>query len=137
LNQAIESRNDTAVFETLAFCILETHRKEPAFHRLLLYSGLEGHKLSQLFMETQVRPVYQLLSDYISRRTKEGVFRRGNPMVLVRAFLGMVSHHSLIQRIYGDPFLRKSNREMAREFAQVFLHGVQIRSSTKKTRKRK
>ena len=27
LNQAIESRNDTAVFETLAFCILETHRK--------------------------------------------------------------------------------------------------------------
>jgi hypothetical protein len=56
---------------------------------------------------------------------------------LVRAFLGMVSHHSLIQRIYGDPFLHKSNREMAREFAQVFLHGVQIRSSTRKTRKRK
>jgi TetR/AcrR family transcriptional regulator len=137
LNQAIESRNDTAVFETLAFCILETHRKEPAFHRLLLYSGLEGHKLSQLFMETQVRPVYQLLSDYISRRAKEGAFRRRNSMVLVRAFLGMVSHHSLIQRIYGDPFLHKSNREMAREFAQVFLHGVQIRSSTRKTRKRK
>jgi AcrR family transcriptional regulator len=137
LNQAIESRNDTAVFETLAFCILETHRKEPAFHRLLLYSGLEGHKLSQLFMETQVRPVYQLLSDYISRRAKEGAFRRGNSMVLVRAFLGMVSHHSLIQRIYGDPFLHKSNKEVAKEFAQVFLHGVQIRSSTRKTRKRK
>jgi TetR/AcrR family transcriptional regulator len=137
LNQAIESRNDTAVFETLAFCILETHRKEPAFHRLLLYSGLEGHKLSQLFMETQVRPVYQLLSDYISRRAKERAFRRGNSMVLVRAFLGMVSHHSLIQRIYGDPFLRKSNKEMAREFAQVFLHGVELRPLTKKTRRRK
>ena len=124
LNQAMEKRDDAVIFETLAFRILETHREEPALLRLLLFSSLEGHKLSQLFMESQVRPVYELLSNYIRERARQGAFRKADAMVLVRGFLGMVSHHSLITLIYGDPFLRKSNRDMAREFSRMFLQGI-------------
>jgi TetR/AcrR family transcriptional regulator len=124
LNQAMEKRDDSAIFESLAFRILETHRAEPALLRLLLFSSLEGHKLSQLFMESQVRPVYDLLSNYIRERAREGAFRKADATVLVRGFLGMVSHHSLITLIYGDPFLRKSNRDMAREFSRIFLQGI-------------
>ena len=124
LNQAMEKRDDSAVFESLAFRILETHREEPALLRLLLFSSLEGHKLSQLFMESQVRPVYELLSSYIRERAREGAFRKADAIVLVRGFLGMVSHHSLITLIYGDPFLRKSNRDMAREFSRIFLQVI-------------
>jgi TetR/AcrR family transcriptional regulator len=124
LNQAMETRNDSVVFESLAFRILETHRTEPALLRLLLFSSLEGHKLSQLFMESQVRPVYELLSNYIHQRARQGAFRKADAMVLVRGFLGMVSHHSLITLICGDPFLRKSNRDMAREFSRIFLQGI-------------
>jgi hypothetical protein len=72
-----------------------------------------------------VRPVYELLSGYLRQRTREGAFRKADAVVMVRGFLGMVSHHSLITLIYGDPFLRKSNRAMAREFSRLFLHGVQ------------
>src|SRR5262249_2762590 len=42
LKQAMDARDDAAVFETLAFRILETHREEPALLRLLLFSSLEG-----------------------------------------------------------------------------------------------
>jgi len=128
LKQAMDARDDAAVFETLAFRILETHKEEPALLRLLLFSSLEGHKLSQLFMVSQVRPVYQLLSGYIRQRTREGAFRKADAVVLVRGFLGMVSHHSLITLIYGDSFLRKSNRKMAQEFSKIFLEGVHKRS---------
>ena len=131
LTQAMDKRDDAAVFETLAFRILETHREEPALLRLLLFSSLEGHKLSQLFMESQVRPVYELLSGYLRQRAREGAFRKADAVVMVRAFLGMVSHHSLITLIYGDPFLRKSNRDMAREFSRIFLNGVRHTSSKK------
>ena len=124
LKQAMDTRDDAAVFETLAFRILETHREQPALLRLLLFSSLEGHKLSQLFMVTQVRPVYELLSGYIRQRAQDGAFRRADAIVLVRAFLGMVSHHSLITLIYGDSFLRKSNRKMAQEFSKIFLKGI-------------
>ena len=126
LNEAMGQRDDVLVFETLAYRILETHREEPMLLRLLLFSGLEGHKLSQLFMETQVQPVYRLMSSYISLRVKEKAFRKAESMVLVRAFLGMVSHHSQIRVIYGDPFLRTGNRGIAREFARIFLNGIRL-----------
>ena len=129
---AMQAKDDMAVFETVAFKILETHCKQPGLLRLLLYSGLEGHKLSHLFMETQVRPTYEWLGNYIARRTAEKVFKKTDPMILVRAFLGMVSHHSLIRIIYKDLILQKTNKEMAREFAQVFLQGVLRRPSRKK-----
>jgi TetR/AcrR family transcriptional regulator len=124
LAHAMSKRDDAAVFETLALRILETHRKQPALLRLLLFSSLEGHKLSQLFMESQVRPVYELLSSYIRQRAREGAFRKADAVVLVRGFLGMVSHHALIALIHGDSFLRKSDRQMAREFSRIFLQGV-------------
>lgn len=126
LQQTMDKKNDQAVFETVARQLLEAHREDPTLLRLLLFSGLEGHKLSQLFMETQVRPFYQLLSNYVAKRTREGVFRKANSLVLVRCFMGMVSHHSMIRVIFGDPFLRTTNQEMAREFARVFLNGVLI-----------
>ena len=132
IGQAMQSKDDMAVFESVAFKILETHRREPELLRLLLYSGLEGHKLSHLFMETQVRPVYEWLGNYIARRMSEKIFRKTDPMILVRAFMGMVSHHSLIRIIYKDPLLQKTNKEMAREFSKVFLEGVLIRPSRKK-----
>ena len=132
MEQAMSRKDDFAVFQTLAIQILETHRKEPELMRLLLFSGLEGHKLSQLFMETQVRPIYQLVSGYISRRQKDRVFRKANSMVLVRAFMGMVSHHSLIRIIYGDSFLRHGNEEISAEFARILLNGVLIPPTKRK-----
>jgi AcrR family transcriptional regulator len=124
IDQAMRAKDDLAVFEIVAFKILEAHRKEPGLLRLLLYSGLEGHKLSHLFMETQVRPTYEWLGSYIAQRTADRVFKKIDPLILVRAFLGMVSHHSLIRIIYRDSLLRKTNKEMACEFARIFLQGV-------------
>ena len=132
IDLAMQLKDDMAVFESVAFKILETHRRKPELLRLLLYSGLERHKLSRLFMETQVRPVYEWLGNYIARRMSEKIFRKADPMILVRAFMGMVSHHSLIRIIYKDTLLQKTNKEMARDFAQVFLEGVLIRPSRKK-----
>ncbi len=132
MDLAMKEKDELRLFQTLALAILETHRKEPALLRLLLYSGLEGHKLSQLFMDTQVRPIYQRISGYLSQRVKEKVVVRSDTMVMVRGFLGMVSHHSLIRTIYGDPFLKKSNEVMSKEFAQIFLNGILIRTSKKK-----
>ncbi len=132
IDQAMQLKDDMAVFESVAFKILETHRRKPELLRLLLYSGLEGHKLSGLFMETQVRPVYEWLGNYMARRMTEKIFKKADPMILVRAFMGMVSHHSLIKIIYKDPLLQKTNKEMAREFSRVFLEGVLIRPSRKK-----
>ncbi|MFN8005982.1 MAG: TetR/AcrR family transcriptional regulator [Terriglobia bacterium] len=124
IGQVMQSKDDMAVFETVALKILEAHWKDPSLLRLLLFSGLEGHKLSHLFMETYGRPFNEWLGNYISQRMADKAFKKNHPMILVRGFLGMVSHYSLTRILYKDSVLRKSNQEMAREFAQIFLQGV-------------
>src|SRR3982751_4135833 len=57
----MERKDDRAVFESLALGALEHHENDPQFQRLLLYSALERHELSQMFFDQIVRHVYEFL----------------------------------------------------------------------------
>src|SRR5215471_865181 len=45
LEDAIASKDDCRLFESLAFEILEYHKRDQTHMRLVLYSALEGHEL--------------------------------------------------------------------------------------------
>src|SRR5882672_5399749 len=47
--EAVQQKNDRAVFEGLAFHALERHDCDPEFHRLLLHAALESHELAAMF----------------------------------------------------------------------------------------
>ena len=93
--QAVTQKNDRDVFELLALNVLNIHDEDPHFHRLLLHAALEGHELAAMFWERNVRPVYEYLGDYVRGRQREGAMVDIDPHVVVRAFVGMVIHHSL------------------------------------------
>src|SRR5882672_1948523 len=44
--KAVAEKDDRAVFEQLAFNVLNVHEDDTEFHRLLLHSALEGHELA-------------------------------------------------------------------------------------------
>ena len=123
---AVGRKDDRAVFETLAFEALQHHDQDPEFQRLLLYSALEEHELAQMFWERTVLQIYGLLSSYISERQRDGAFREVNPYVAVRAFVGMIIHHSLNNNLWDRQrtLLNISNEQAAREFTEVFLSGI-------------
>ena len=123
---AVGRKDDRAVFETLAFEALQHHDRDPEFQRLLLYSALEEHELAQMFWERTVLQIYGLLSSYISERQRDGAFREVNPYVAVRAFVGMIIHHSLNNNLWDRQrtLLNISNEQAAREFTEVFLSGI-------------
>src|SRR5262245_6539208 len=54
--EAIKSKDDRAVFESLALEALNHYEKDPEFQRLLLHSALEKHQLAQIFFNEFVRP---------------------------------------------------------------------------------
>ncbi len=124
--EAVERKDDRAVFEGLAFRALEHHELDPEFHRLLLHAALERHELAEMFWERNVRPVYEFLGTYIRQRQSDGVMIEIEPAVAVRAFIGMVIHHSLNNTLW-DPkrtLLKISNEEAARSFARILLDGI-------------
>ena len=124
--ELIAEKDDYKVFYNLALTALENHKKDVDFMRLMLHSALEGHELSELFVEKFVSRLYDFIGDYIRQRQEDGAMREVNPRVVVRAFLGMLIHHSLNNLIWDTKrrLLNISKEEAAHEFATILLDGI-------------
>jgi AcrR family transcriptional regulator len=132
--EALKQKDDRGVFERLALGALEHHECDPEFQRLLLHSALEGHELSEMFFEKFLRRVYELLGAYIAERQRDGAMLKIDPAIVVRAFIGMIIHHSLNNNLW-DPkrrLLKISNQEAAKHFTDILLNGISTGENRKK-----
>lgn len=124
---AVNENDDYKVFYNLAVGALRHHKEDTDFMRLLFYSALDEHELSQIFFDEFVSRIYEFFSSYIKKRQKEGAMR-GNvePRVIVRAFLGMLIHHSLNSILWdkNNRLLNISDEQAAHEFTMILLQGV-------------
>jgi hypothetical protein len=79
-----------------------------------------------MFWEKFVKRVYRILSKYIRERQRDGAMVDVEPLVVVRAFVGMIIHHSLNNNLWDRErqLLKVSNETAAREFTSILLHGV-------------
>lgn len=139
VSAAIERKDDRGVFEGLALDALNQHDCDPEFHRLLLHAALEEHELAQMFWEKFVKRVYRILSKYIRSRQREGAMVDVEPLVIVRAFIGMIIHHSLNNNLWDrqQQLLKISNKAAAREFTSILLRGVSIPAAKSKANGRR
>src|SRR5213593_5137788 len=94
VEEAARKRDDARVFTMVA-----SHRirrgADPSLIRLLLFSALEGHELSDMFFRNRHRVFYEFLAGYIARRTREGKFRKVDPLLAAQSFVGMIVYHRL------------------------------------------
>jgi AcrR family transcriptional regulator len=136
LAPAIERKDDRAVFEELAMAMMCHHEKDLEFLRLLTHSALEGHQLREMFWDRNVRPLYEFLGAYIRERQRDGAMRDVDPLIAVRAFLGMIIHHSLNNTLWDQQrrLLDITNECAAHEFTEILLRGLAPDSSTKAQR---
>ncbi|MGH7363167.1 MAG: TetR/AcrR family transcriptional regulator [Candidatus Methylomirabilales bacterium] len=124
-SQAATARDDAGVLTAVATTILSRVEKDPAFMRLLLYSALEGHALSEMFFTTQVRRTHLFLADYIASRIREGAFRSVDPLLAARGFIGTVIHYLLIHELFGVPRpAHTGSGEVIALYADIFLKGL-------------
>jgi AcrR family transcriptional regulator len=126
LQEAIHQKDDFGVFYNLALQAMTNHQKDEAFMRLLFYSALEEHELADRFFGEFVSQVYGFIGEYVRERQADGAMRDINPRVVVRAFLGMLIHHSLNNILWDKQrrLLDISNEEAATNISEIVLHGV-------------
>ena len=126
LQEAIGSKDDFSVFYHIALHALNKQQADVGFMRLMFFSALEEHELAERFFNEFVSKVYDFIGEYIKQRQEDGAMREVNPRVVVRAFLGMVIHHSLNNILWDKKrvLLNVSNEEAAKDFAEIVLHGV-------------
>jgi AcrR family transcriptional regulator len=126
LVDAIARKDDHAVFYRLAINALDKQQADVGFMRLLFYSALEEHELAERFFGEFVARIYGFIGGYIEERQRDGTFREMNPRVAVRAFLGMLIHHSINIILWdkGRNLLDISNEEAADNFARILIEGI-------------
>lgn len=126
LQDALAAQDDFEVFYQLGLHAMNKHQTDEPFMRLLFYSALEGHELAERFFGDFVEKIYEFISAYIKTRQNDGAIREVNPRVVVRAFLGMLLHHSLNNILWDKKkrLLNVTNEEAAKNFAEILLRGV-------------
>lgn len=122
VEQAAEKQDDERLFTLLASYRIRKGA-DPTMLRLLLFSALEGHELSEMFFRRHYRVFYDLLAKYIAQRIKAGAFRPVDPLLAARAFFGIIVHHRLLHDIFGLP-MHRPHEKTVNEYVSLFLSGL-------------
>lgn len=128
---AMAAKDDYGVFYNFARQALEKHQTDISFMRMIFFSALEEHELADKFYVDFVGKIYEFLGEYVKKRQRDGAFRKMNPKIVVRAFLGMLIHHSLNNVLWDKRrrILDISNDEAAKNFAEMILRGASVRQA--------
>src|SRR5262249_50006413 len=100
LEEVAARSDDREFFRIVATRNLELYGDDLALMRLLLFSALEGHELTDIFFRSTTIEVRNYIRHYIERRITEGVSRRVDPGGAARAFLGMVENQPKVQTLF-------------------------------------
>lgn len=120
-----QTKDDWLIFKSLGTRMFECVEKDPSFLRLLHFSALEGHELSDMFLDTYVQHLRMLLSDYIEERVSDGAFKDIDPLLAARAFIGMFINYIIGEEIFGEKKRKKVKMEdVVETFVRIFLVGI-------------
>jgi AcrR family transcriptional regulator len=128
-----EQRHDVEVFTTIAETIVGG-APDQHLMRLILFSALEGHELSDMFFQNHIRHFYDVLAAYIEQRIEDGAFQPVEPLVAARAFMGMLIYHRLLTVLFRAP-LSQESQDIVHTFVMVFMNGLKTQSSQAKKKK--
>ncbi len=115
--------DDEQFLEAVGRTFLEKHETDTTFMRLLLFSALEGHQLSDMFVSSMAER--HPIANYIKRRIGDGAFRQVDPQLAARALMGMFASFIMWQEIFGFKNKQPRDREeVVRIFVSIFLSGM-------------
>ncbi len=129
--EAAKKHDDQRVFTMIASYRIRPG-VESTFLRLLLFSALEGHELSEMFFGKHHKVFYDHLAAYIRTRIEDGAFRPVDPLLAARAFIGIVVHHRLLHEIFGVP-MHQSHEDTVATYVDLFLTGLIEKPASRKT----
>ena len=113
------------IFLTVALRFVSVQEEDPSFLRLLQFSALEGHELSDLFFQTRDLPIRTYLNNYLEKEMEKGSLRRLDTDKTVAAFMSMISGYVMRRIIYRIPqIVEKPPEEFLCHYVKIFLDGI-------------
>ncbi|MBI1911437.1 MAG: TetR/AcrR family transcriptional regulator [Deltaproteobacteria bacterium] len=128
LLKLLKQKQGREVFSEVAMFLITEHQNDSTFLKLLTYSALEKHTLSDIFIKTKAMELIEFLVSHIKSLMDEGVFRKADHELAARAFLGMVLHFNIAQELYGlKKTFKRQNSDVVDTFVDIFFDGMKRR----------
>jgi AcrR family transcriptional regulator len=124
LKQLALGEDDRRFFTRLGELILERYEADPELFRIVYFSCLERHELSDLFFEHLFANFYKMVAGYIRRRIRAGAFRAVNAEMAARGAIGMMSYHGLVRLLFPGKLRKPDRRRVVMEMVAIFLGGI-------------
>ena len=124
LEQCLSS--DADAYEVLVSVAEDILNRDTTLMRLLLFTALEKHELSDRFFRTHVSGYFELLAEFFRRNIEAGRFRAVDPLLAARGFVGMLANHFQVQELYGGKKIQAfDNHQVCRTLVDIWMKGVQ------------
>ena len=128
-----EQQKDVEVFSVIARTIVGG-APDSELMRLILFSALENHELSDMFFQNHIRVFYDFLAGYIQQRIDDGAFQPVPSLVAARSFMGMLIYHRLLTVLFHAP-LPNTAEDISRTFVSIMMNGLKISPPTGQVRR--
>jgi AcrR family transcriptional regulator len=122
------SRGDREFLINLANGIINWHTRDAGWIRLLMFSALEHHELSEMFFERYSKAFFTELAGYFRRRIEAGVFRDADPILAAHTFVGLACHYGVNLALFRRGMLDLPQQQIVEGFVDFFLEGIRKRS---------
>ena len=116
--------DDRKAFVALGRLIWCWYEDDRTLTRLLFFSALEGHELSDMFFTRHAAGFLEMVSNHIRARIKAGAFRPMDPDTLAWSFIGMVAHHAESVSVFRFDPKPRPREAVLEDMVDIFLRGV-------------
>jgi len=134
IEACMKRRDDEGLFRLIAREIIDGHRKDARFERLMLHASLEGHELATIYRREFGLPMFASLRNYLERRQRSGALRHIDSGAMIVAIAGMANYYAL-NDAHGDAGgLNLKDDQVVDAFTRILMDGIRGSKSKKKTK---
>jgi TetR/AcrR family transcriptional regulator len=124
--------DDERLIFHLVLRVLESFRRDPDFHRLMMYTALERPDLAKIGGRVMGMPLFKLLRRYVIQRQKAGAFRQGKPEHLAFGIVALPVHFGMITEVICAKKVNTPSEELAAGFTRIILDGMMLSEGEKR-----
>lgn len=126
LTTAMDGEDDETVIRQLISGIIQTHKTDPKFERLMLYAALEGNEVALQHMRQITASIVDLFRKYFRRRQKKGALRSLPPELALTAIVGMAQNYAMGKYVHEFQEHCLSDEQALESFSRIALEGLRV-----------
>lgn len=126
--------DDEGLFRLIAREMIEEHRRDARFERLMLHASLEGHELATIYRREFGLPIFATLRAYLDRRQRSGALRHIDSGAMIVAIAGMAHYYALNAENANPGGINLKDDQIVEAFTRIMMDGIRGPKRVKKSK---